>query len=157
MDQTTSLITIDWAQFTPISATLGGMLIGAAAFTLYVLNGRIMGASGILNQTLRALTGQNADAPRNWQSIFLIGVVIGPMAFYLLFGDWPAREQVTSAGGLALAGLLVGLGTGIGSGCTSGHGICGLARFSKRSIVAVVTFMGSGMITAYLITAMGGL
>jgi len=86
----------------------------------------------------------------------LIGVILGPMLYYILLGEWPAHEMVTSSGFLALAGLLVGLGTGIGSGCTSGHGICGLARFSKRSLTAVLTFMSTGMITAYLISTFGG-
>ncbi len=156
MSEITQVITIDWASFTPVSAALGGSLIGLAAFGLYLFNGRIMGASGILNQTLSTLTGSRGSDAGNWQSIFLIGVILGPMLYFILFGEWPAHEMVTSSGFLALAGLLVGLGTGIGSGCTSGHGICGLARFSKRSLTAVLTFMTTGMITAYLISTFGG-
>lgn len=129
--------------FTPLSALLGGALIGLAATLLYAGIGRIAGISGILNNAIE----QRAE--RGWRIAFLLGLVAAA-------GLWFAGNHIVPRTGfplawLLLAGLLVGFGTRIGNGCTSGHGICGLARLSKRSLIAVLAFMGSGIATVYLL------
>ena len=87
----------------------------------------------------------------SWRLAFLVGVIIGPLIYMLMTGALPQNDYIAQDGRLIIAGLIVGLGTGYGSGCTSGHGICGLARFSKRSLAAVLTFMATGFITTFLI------
>lgn len=132
--------------FTPFSALLGGALIGLSASVLLLSLGRIAGISGILGGVLQAPT---RDA--GWRWAFLGGLVAGGALLHLL---WPAAWQSTIAPGplaLVLGGLVVGFGTRMGSGCTSGHGICGLTRFSPRSLVAVGTFMATGFVTASLL------
>lgn len=130
-------------EFTPVSALLGGTLIGLAATLLLAGIGRVAGISGIVNTALEDRDG------RTWRLAFLVGL-IGGAAFWFAFGVGvaPARTGFPLPW-LIAAGLLVGFGTRLGSGCTSGHGICGLARFSKRSLVAVLAFMGAGMATVY--------
>lgn len=135
---------IDWANFTAIESTLGGVLIGLAAVLLMAFNGRIMGVSGIASA---AITG---GAGRSWRIAFLIGTILGPVVYLLAFGTIE-MVMVASLPLLAVAGLLVGFGTAIGSGCTSGHGICGISRFSVRSIGATVTFVAAGMVTVFII------
>ena len=124
---------------------LGGMLIGVAAVLLLALNGRIAGISGILSG---AITTRDRFE-RSWRLLFLVGLIMAP-AFYRLFvGPLTVRIQA----GLPIlmaAGLLVGFGTRLGSGCTSGHGVCGIARLSPRSILATITFIVCGMLTVYL-------
>jgi len=124
---------------------LGGMLIGVAAVLLLALNGRIVGISGILSG---AITTRDRFE-RSWRLLFLVGLIMAP-AFYRLFvGPLTVRIQA----GLPIlmaAGLLVGFGTRLGSGCTSGHGVCGIARLSPRSILATITFIVCGMLTVYL-------
>lgn len=126
---------IDWVNFTPISAAIGGVLIGIAAAILLIFNGRIAGISGILGGILKPTKGDTA-----WKIAFILGMVISPMLF-VWFAYMPEVNIAASTPVLILAGLLVGFGTRLGSGCTSGHGICGMARFSRRSIVAVLIFM----------------
>ena len=135
---------IDWANFTALESTIGGALIGLAAVLLMVFNGRIMGISGIAGAAVRGGDG------RAWRIAFLVGTLTGPILFMLLFGS-VEMVMVASLPVLAVAGLLVGLGTSIGSGCTSGHGICGISRFSVRSIGAVMTFVATGMVTVFVI------
>lgn len=138
-----------------VSALLGGMLIGLAASLLLLLNGRIAGISGILAGTLR---GPGREAPaRSWLAsdwpvgaLFLLGLLLGPPLYRLGFGAWPALRLEASAGLLVVAGLLVGIGTRLGSGCTSGHGVCGLARLSPRSLVAVGVFLATAVVTVFL-------
>ena len=130
-------------EFTPVSALLGGALIGLAATLLYAGIGRIAGISGILNQAIE----QRAE--RGWRIAFLFGLVAAAAA-------WFASNDIAPRSGfrlawLLLAGLLVGFGTRLGNGCTSGHGICGLARLSKRSLLAVLVFMGSGIASVYML------
>lgn len=142
-------------EFTPISALAGGALIGLAATLLLWLVGRIAGVSGILGGAL-----QFRRAGLGWQHAFLAGLIVGAATWFALapaFGAEvpPPREGFPMAW-LIVAGLLVGLGTRLGSGCTSGHGICGLARFSPRSMVAVATFMGVAIATLTLVRAIGG-
>ena len=129
--------------FTPITALLGGALIGLAATVLYVGNGRIAGISGILNHAL-----ERRDE-RGWRIAFLAGLIAAAAAWFAFSGD-VARSGFPLPW-LIAAGLLVGFGTRLGNGCTSGHGICGLARLSKRSLAAVLTFMGSGVATVYVL------
>lgn len=135
--------------FTPVSATIGGMLIGLAAVALMAFNGRILGLSGILAQGL--LSGRNALSKPGWQLWFIAGVLLGPLLVWLLGGQRPAFDLQASVPLILLGGLLVGFGVRLGSGCTSGHGICGLSRLSRRSAVAVLCFMASAVITFNLL------
>jgi hypothetical protein len=140
--------------FTPISALLGGGLIGLASGLYLLLNGRIAGISGIVGGLLAPAKGDSTLIER---AAFVIGLVIGPLL--LITGtSIEAQSLVTSPlPVIVIAGLLVGVGTTIASGCTSGHGICGLSRFSVRSLVATLSFMGAGFVTV-LVTRhlMGG-
>jgi len=140
---------VDWQSFTPISL-IGGLVIGAAASMLLLGIGRIAGVSGITASVVRI---KNVEA---WQVLFLLGLIVSPL-IYQLIAPLPTIEVTSSVPLLIIAGLLVGIGTQLGSGCTSGHGICGLARFSKRSLVAVLTFMATGIITVTLFQQVFGL
>jgi len=133
------------APFTPWTALLGGLLIGLAAVFLLFANGRIAGISGILGG---ALAEPGSD--RAWRLAFLVGLPLGALAAGTLRGGLPIS---ISASPLALvaAGLLVGFGTQLGSGCTSGHGVCGMARGSGRSILATLVFMASGAATVFAV------
>ncbi|MGB1547749.1 MAG: YeeE/YedE family protein [Alphaproteobacteria bacterium] len=134
------------ANFTPYSAFLGGLLIGAAASLLLWLNGKIAGISGILGQLLPPAKGDTA-----WRVLFLAGLVAGAVLFR--FVDPAGRGIAIEAGMpmLVAGGLLVGFGTRLGGGCTSGHGVCGIARLSMRSIVATLTFMVAAMATVAIV------
>ena len=138
---------IDWANFTLLNSLFGGILIGIAALIIILTNGRIMGISGILGNLM---TLKETDQIY-WRIAFLLGVLIGPLIFTILFKEIKS-EMVANTTFLIISGFLVGLGTSLGNGCTSGHGICGLSRFSIRSIVATLVFVISGMITVYLIS-----
>ena len=138
---------IDWANFTLLNSLFGGILIGIAAIIIFLTNGRIMGISGILGNLM---TLKETDQIY-WRIAFLLGVLIGPLIFTILFKEIKS-EMVANTTLLIISGFLVGLGTSLGNGCTSGHGICGLSRFSIRSIVATLVFVISGMITVYLIS-----
>jgi len=129
--------------FTPFSALFGGALIGLGALILMLGLGRIAGISGIVSQALF-----NRD-DRPWRLAFLLGLIAGPFTLSLFVTDLEySTPELTST--TLLAGLLVGLGTAWGSGCTSGHGICGIGRFSVRSIVATLVFMCAGIVIATL-------
>lgn len=139
-------MSINLTDFTPVASLIGGVLIGLAVAMLILFNGRIAGISGILGGALRCSeTRQN-----QWRLFFLIGLIISPWA-YGLFLALPAVEIHASTWSIILAGLLVGYGSRLGSGCTSGHGVCGIARLSRRSMAATLTFISSGMITVYLL------
>lgn len=125
-----------------VSAFSGGALIGAAAVMLLLLNGRIAGVSGITGGLLTAPAGE-----RTWRLLFILGLIAGPLLFQLLQPAWSAPQAHGSLGLYVVAGLLVGVGTRLGSGCTSGHGVCGIARLSWRSIVATLTFMATAFVT----------
>lgn len=131
-------------QFTPLASLLGGGLIGLAAVLLMLTLGRIMGATGILSA---AIWG-NDD--RRWRWALLAGMMTGPATYLGLTGHWPAVEVPVSTPALLVGGFLVGVGVGYGSGCTSGHGVCGLARLSPRSVAATLTFMLSTGLTVYV-------
>jgi uncharacterized membrane protein YedE/YeeE len=135
---------IDWNAFTPVSALIGGAVIGAAAAALVVLNGRIAGVSGILGGLLRPARGDIA-----WRAAFVAGLVAAPLA-YGVFAALPEIRVDADYAVLIAAGLLVGIGTRYGSGCTSGHGVCGISRLSPRSIVATLVFMAAGFATVYV-------
>jgi uncharacterized membrane protein YedE/YeeE len=136
---------IDWAHFTPWSSFAGGLLIGVAAAAFVLIHGRIAGISGILGGLLRP-AGQDVA----WRIAFLGGLLVAP-ALYLLFERFPPATIDASFPLVILAGLLVGLGTRYGSGCTSGHGVCGLARLSPRAFVATLTFMAAGAATVFVV------
>jgi hypothetical protein len=138
-------MTIDWNSFTPWAALAGGALIGLAAGMLALLNGRIAGISGIVGGLLRPVPGDIA-----WRAAFVTGLVASALLFGRLATGHAMPQVSAGTAGLVVAGLLVGLGTRYGSGCTSGHGVCGMARLSPRSIVATLCFMGSGFITVYV-------
>ena len=136
-------MTIAWNDFTPVSALLGGALIGLAAALFVLLNGRIAGVSGIVGGLLRPARGDVA-----WRASFVAGIVAAPLA-YAVFAALPAPRIDAGYGLLVAAGLLVGIGTRYGGGCTSGHGVCGISRLSPRSLVATTAFMASGFATVY--------
>ena len=140
-------MTIAWASFTPLSAFLGGCLIGLAALLLMAFQGRVMGISGILG----GLFGAASSGDRTWRLAFLLGVVGGPIAWQAGTKAPIVWQAVATGPQFYIAAFLVGLGTAIGSGCTSGHGICGLARFSPRSFVAVMAFMTSAVATVAIV------
>ncbi|HEU0069935.1 MAG TPA: YeeE/YedE family protein [Alphaproteobacteria bacterium] len=132
------------SSFTPISALIGGGMIGLAAALLLLLNGRIAGVSGILGGLL---DGQ-AGSEKGERIAFFVGLLGGPLLVGLIW-RWPQATVAASIPLLIAAGLLVGFGTRLGSGCTSGHGICGVARLSPRSLAATVLFILAGMAAAY--------
>jgi uncharacterized protein len=136
--------------FTPISALLGGALIGLAASLLMLFHGRIAGISGIFAGAL----DPPADG-RSFRPYFLAGLVLaGVLARFVYPSALPSGAPSLVVAGVA--GLLVGFGTRLGSGCTSGHGVCGLSRLSKRSLVATLTFIAVGMMTVAAVRALGG-
>ena len=124
---------------------LGGMLIGLAAVLLLALNGRIAGVSGILSGAVTA--PDRFD--RSWRLLFILGLLAGAALYRFFSGALPVQIEAGTPT-LVVAGLLVGFGTRLGSGCTSGHGVCGLARLSPRSLAATITFMVFGMLTVFL-------
>lgn len=130
--------------FTPISALIGGALVGLGALILYLFSGRIAGISGITSSALFNSEG------RSWRLAFVVGILLGPLLVSLLVSDFSYSTPALNWQ-LIVGGLLVGIGTGWGSGCTSGHGICGISRLSGRSITATIIFMLSGMLVATLI------
>ena len=133
-------------EFTPITAILGGVALGLSAALLLVANGRIAGISGILGNALWPARGEE----RPWRIAFLAGLPLGAAIVGALRGGLPV-QMVASPVLLCVAGLLVGFGTRLGSGCTSGHGICGLSRGSKRSLAATAIFMGVGGATVFVV------
>ena len=140
---------IDWIHFTPWTALAGGVLLGTASAMFILLNGRILGISGILGGLLPPRKGDSG-----WRISFLLGTLAAPLAMsWLLPGAsslLPAPRIDASVVLVVVAGLLVGIGTRYASGCTSGHGVCGLSRLSARSLVATLSFMGAGFATVYV-------
>lgn len=134
-------------EFTPLISFMGGTLIGAAAVMLMAYAGRIFGATGVLAGAILP----DATGDRDWRVALLAGMISGPCLIMLITGQVPALTVVTSLPWVLIGGLIVGFGVTLGSGCTSGHGVCGLARLSPRSLVAVLTFMASTAVTVYLI------
>lgn len=130
------------SNFTPVSAFIGGVMIGGSAALLLVLNGRIAGISGILGGLL-----QMKQTDIGWRIAFLTGLLLAPLTYTAVAGALPPVEINASVGQLVVAGLLVGFGTRLGTGCTSGHGVCGIGRGSRRSIVATAVFMTAAILT----------
>ncbi len=138
-------MTIDWNNFTPWAALAGGILLGLASAMFILVNGRILGISGIVGGLLRPTAG---DA--GWRISFVLGMLAAPLLYMLVAGPVPATIDA-GWGTVVLAGLLVGVGTRYGSGCTSGHGVCGLSRLSPRSLAATLSFMGAGFAIVFLV------
>ena len=137
--------------FTPVSSLIGGAMIGAAAVLLMLLNGRIAGISGIVDGLMSRQREEIA-----WRGAFIAGLIAAPLLYGLASGglpvEFPGPTPLIIAGG-----FLVGLGTRIGGGCTSGHGVCGIARMSPRSIVATLSFMATGVLAVTVIRHLLGL
>ncbi|EJC75129.1 putative transporter component [Rhizobium leguminosarum bv. trifolii WSM2012] len=131
-----------------LPSLLGGMLIGASAVMLLLLNGRIAGISGIVGRLAQGI-GLTSNLA------FVLGLLLGPPAYLLMFGGWPVVQITAGWPLLTVAGLLVGFGSRMGSGCTSGHGILGLARLSTRSMVAVATFLTAGAVAVAILRGVG--
>ena len=137
--------------FSPLSALFGGALIGLSAGGMLLLHGRVAGISGIVGGLLHPKPGDV-----RWRAAFMLGLLSAGLVSLLSGFDTFPYTLERAPWMVGLAGLLVGFGTRLGNGCTSGHGVCGLARFSQRSLVAVVTFMATGMITAVLVDRLLG-
>ena len=133
---------------TYVTSLAGGMLIGVSAVMLLLLNGRIAGISGIAGRLVQGV-GLTTNLA------FVLGLLLGPLAYLMAFGGWPAVEITTGWPLIVVAGLLVGFGSRMGSGCTSGHGVLGLARLSPRSMVAVATFLSVGVIAVAILRGFG--
>ena len=130
--------------FTPLASLLGGLLIGLSVTMMILINGRVAGISGILGSISSA---HKADVI--WRVAFIGGLVISPF-IYMMFSQPPTVKLEASNLQIVIAGLLVGLGSRFGSGCTSGHGVCGIARLSPRSIVATLVFISAGIATVFI-------
>ena len=140
-------MTIDWTHFTPWLSLGGGILLGLASAAFILVNGRILGISGIVGGLLVPRLGDIG-----WRIAFLLGIAAAPFVSALLLPSGYMEAPRIEAGflAIAIAGLLVGFGTRYGSGCTSGHGVCGLSRLSPRSLVSTLTFMGLGFLVVYV-------
>jgi len=140
-------VNIDWANFTPWASLAGGLMLGLAATVFVLLQGRVMGISGIVGGLLRPWSKHRGD--HAWRISFVLGMLAAPLLYGAVAG--PIAARIDAGWGLVvLAGLLVGVGTRYGAGCTSGHGVCGLSRRSPRSLVATGAFMAAGFVTVYL-------
>lgn len=139
-------MTIDWNHFTPWASLAGGIFLGLASALFILLNGRILGISGIVGGLLRPKTGDTG-----WRIAFVLGMLVAPTFYWLLTGAAVPATIDASWGAVVLAGLLVGVGTRYGAGCTSGHGVCGLSRLSPRSLVATLAFMAAGFVTVFVL------
>ena len=134
-------------EFTPFASFLGGSFIGLAAVLLMLFLGRIMGATGIL----AGLLPPQSRSESGWRLAVLLGMISGPIAYMGATGSLPELQVPVSTPMLFVGGLIVGVGVTLGSGCTSGHGVCGNARLSKRSILATLTFMLTCFLTVFLV------
>jgi uncharacterized membrane protein YedE/YeeE len=139
---------IDWLHFTPWTSLLGGILLGVAAGALFLNSGRILGITGIVEGLLKPKSGDTS-----WRLAFLLGLFAAPLVAKLLLpAELIHAPRIDANWTMVItAGLLVGFGTRWGAGCTSGHGICGLSRFSLRSLVATLSFMGTGFVTVFVV------
>jgi len=134
--------------FTPLQSLFGGVLIGLAAVMLMALHGRIAGATGVLSGLLFGREGEG----RLWRGAMILGMVLSPLLYAAMTGAMPVVTVTTpSLGVLAFGGVLVGIGVSLANGCTSGHGVCGMARLSTRSITATLVFMAATGVTVYIL------
>jgi uncharacterized membrane protein YedE/YeeE len=138
-------------EFTPVSAAIGGLLIGLSAAVLLLANGRVAGVSGILGQALWPQPGEQ----RGWRLVFVLAIPLGAALASFATGPLAIEIQATPPV-LILAGLLVGFGTRLGNGCTSGHGVCGMSRGSTRSIAATLAFMAVAGVTVFFVRHVDG-
>lgn len=136
-------MTLDWTHFTPWASLAGGMVLGLAASAFILLNGRILGISGIVGGLLRPKAGDTG-----WRLSFVAGLLVAPTVWALFAAPVVPRIEAGPAL-LVVAGLMVGWGTRHGCGCTSGHGVCGLARLSPRSLAATLSFMAAGFAAVF--------
>tara|TARA_Y100000590_G_C15613886_1_gene974946 strand:- start:413 stop:850 length:438 start_codon:yes stop_codon:yes gene_type:complete len=143
------MITIDNINFTPFPAFVGGLLIGIAVIIFFISTGRLAGVSGIANNALTKTKNRSSNL------LFLLGLVLGPFSYTLATNKEILFSVTNSLPLIVLGGLLVGIGTKIGNGCTSGHGICGISRFSIRSFVATIIFMLMAMFSVIVIKLLG--
>ena len=137
--------------FTPGASLLGGAMIGLAASVLLLGAGRVAGISGIVGGLLVPRAGDTA-----WRALFVVGLLVGGLGLRLVDPALVRSDLDRSAAALVAAGMLVGFGTRLGNGCTSGHGVCGISRGSARSLVATVTFMATGVATAWVVANVFG-
>ena len=142
-------MTIDWNAFTPWSALLGGALIGVATGLYLLGNGRVAGIAGIVASPLHSLLSGTSLAPERTRLLFIAGLMLAPWLWQVA-APLPLMQVDVGLVAVAAAGLLVGIGVRLGNGCTSGHGVCGLSRFSLRSFINVLTFMGAGFATVFV-------
>jgi uncharacterized membrane protein YedE/YeeE len=138
---------LDWAHFTPWASLIGGIILGVASAIFILVNGRILGISGIVGGLLPPKVGDIT-----WRIAFLLGFLAAPVLFHAVVPtDYITAPRIDAAElTVIVAGLLVGIGTRYASGCTSGHGVCGLSRLSARSLVATASFMSAGFATVYV-------
>lgn len=139
-------------EFTPWASLAGGLLIGMASVMLMALRGRVFGATGILAGFIQPASSSDW----RWRAWLLAGMLTGPLAMRLTTGEFPEIQVPMSTGALIVGGVIVGIGVTYGSGCTSGHGVCGMARLSPRSITATITFMIFTALTVYVTRHMMG-
>jgi hypothetical protein len=139
---------LDWANFTPWSSLTGGIVLGIASALFILINGRILGISGILGGLLPPKVGDTT-----WRIAFLLGMFAAPTVFHAVVpAEYITAPRIEATEWMiVVAGLLVGVGTRYASGCTSGHGVCGLSRLSPRSLVATASFMSAGFVTVYVV------
>jgi uncharacterized membrane protein YedE/YeeE len=139
---------IDWAHFTPFASLAGGVILGLASAIFILVNGRILGISGILGGLLPPKAGDTT-----WRVFFLLGMLAAPTVFHAVVpAQYITAPRIDATEWMVIAaGLLVGIGTRYASGCTSGHGVCGLSRLSPRSLVATLSFMGAGFVMVYVL------
>ena len=143
------MINFDTVNFTPIPAFIGGLLIGVAVIIFFISNGRLAGVSGIVNSALTKSDNRTINL------LFLFGLILGPLFYISFFQTTIPFVMTSSVPIIIIGGLLVGIGTKISNGCTSGHGVCGISRFSIRSILATVLFILSAMITVFIFKLIG--
>jgi uncharacterized membrane protein YedE/YeeE len=138
---------IDWAHFTPFASLTGGIILGIASAIFILVNGRILGISGILGGLMPPKLGDTF-----WRISFLLGLLVAPTVFHAVVpAQYITAPRIDATDMMVvIAGLLVGIGTRYASGCTSGHGVCGLSRLSPRSLVATLSFMGAGFAMVYV-------
>lgn len=145
-------MTIELSAQSAVWALTGGLIIGLSATLLLLFNGRIAGISGVISRLLNLKSGDII-----WRVAFVVGLISGGFVLARLTTDRFTSDQAISIWRLAVAGLLVGFGSSLGGGCTSGHGVCGVSRLSKRSVMATLTFMATGIFTVFLMRYLGEL
>ena len=138
---------IDWTHFTPFASLTGGIILGVASSIFILINGRILGISGILGGLLPPKAGDTT-----WRIAFMLGLFAAPTVFHAVVpAQFITAPRIDATDWMVVAaGLLVGIGTRYASGCTSGHGVCGLSRLSPRSLLATMSFMGAGFAMVYV-------